>query len=65
MWVEHARWFPKCAFIRQKLGQQFIDTVALLAQTQDRVRSSSEITVQCFNFKYSIDRNLDRQTVRY
>ncbi|KAK3793996.1 hypothetical protein RRG08_028430 [Elysia crispata] len=37
VWVEHARWFPKCAFIRQRLGQVFIDTVALLAQTNDKI----------------------------
>ncbi|RUS89627.1 hypothetical protein EGW08_002645 [Elysia chlorotica] len=37
VWVEHARWFPKCAFIRQRLGQAFIDTVALLAQTNDKI----------------------------
>ncbi|XP_062599305.1 uncharacterized protein LOC134260773 isoform X3 [Saccostrea cucullata] len=26
-WVEHARWFSKCAFVRQNRGQQFIDLV--------------------------------------
>lgn len=27
VWVEHARWFPKCEFLRQQIGQAFIDTV--------------------------------------
>ncbi|KAK6993405.1 baculoviral IAP repeat-containing protein 7 [Biomphalaria glabrata] len=27
VWVEHARWFPKCAYIRQQMGQVFVDTV--------------------------------------
>ncbi|XP_059147852.1 death-associated inhibitor of apoptosis 1-like [Physella acuta] len=27
VWVEHARWFPKCAFIRQQKGQRFNDAV--------------------------------------
>ncbi|CAL1545883.1 unnamed protein product [Lymnaea stagnalis] len=27
VWVEHARWFPKCAYIRQQMGQAFIDAV--------------------------------------
>jgi len=26
-WVEHARWFPRCAFLRQTKGQPFIDAV--------------------------------------
>ncbi|XP_059150224.1 E3 ubiquitin-protein ligase XIAP-like [Physella acuta] len=30
VWVEHARWFPKCAFIRQQMGQVFVDTVQRL-----------------------------------
>ncbi|CAL1545878.1 unnamed protein product, partial [Lymnaea stagnalis] len=25
--VEHARWFPKCAYIRQKMGQNFVEAV--------------------------------------
>ena len=30
IWVEHAMWFPKCVFLRQKMGQPFIDTVQKL-----------------------------------
>ena len=30
--VEHARWFPKCAFLHQKMGQPFIDAVQELVQ---------------------------------
>ncbi|XP_059160172.1 putative inhibitor of apoptosis isoform X4 [Physella acuta] len=30
VWVEHARWFPKCCYLRQTLGQAFIDTVQSL-----------------------------------
>ncbi|XP_059143843.1 baculoviral IAP repeat-containing protein 3-like, partial [Physella acuta] len=30
--VEHARWFPKCGFIRQKMGEDFVDTVQELNQ---------------------------------
>jgi hypothetical protein len=26
-WVEHARWFPQCSFVRQNRGQRFIDAV--------------------------------------
>lgn len=26
-WVEHARWFPKCAYVRQFQGQDFVDLV--------------------------------------
>ncbi|KAK7107413.1 E3 ubiquitin-protein ligase XIAP-like [Littorina saxatilis] len=26
-WVEHARWFPRCAYVRQCQGQDFIDVV--------------------------------------
>lgn len=26
-WVEHARWFPRCAFIRQTRGDEFVDMV--------------------------------------
>jgi len=26
-WIEHARWFPKCVFIRQCKGDQFVSDV--------------------------------------
>ncbi|XP_055882213.1 putative inhibitor of apoptosis [Biomphalaria glabrata] len=37
VWVEHARWFPKCAFIRQFMGQNFVDTVQELNKTKDKI----------------------------
>lgn len=26
-WVEHARWFPKCAFLRQNKGDNYVRMV--------------------------------------
>jgi hypothetical protein len=26
-WVEHARWFPKCAYLRQNKGDKFVEAV--------------------------------------
>ncbi|XP_059157550.1 uncharacterized protein LOC131941938 isoform X2 [Physella acuta] len=37
VWVEHARWFPKCAYIRQQMGQVFIDTVQDLNKNFDQI----------------------------
>uniref|UniRef100_A0A2C9LRC0 Uncharacterized protein n=1 Tax=Biomphalaria glabrata TaxID=6526 RepID=A0A2C9LRC0_BIOGL len=37
VWVEHARWFPKCAYIRQQMGQVFVDTIQELNKTYDHV----------------------------
>ncbi|KAK6993544.1 inhibitor of apoptosis [Biomphalaria glabrata] len=37
VWVEHARWFPKCAFIRQLMGQNFVDKVQDLNKTKDKI----------------------------
>ncbi|BFZ10832.1 hypothetical protein BsWGS_13870 [Bradybaena similaris] len=37
VWVEHARWFPKCAYIRQTIGQQFVDTVQDLNKSYDKI----------------------------
>lgn len=34
-WVEHARWFPQCAFLKQNKGEEFIKTV--LRKQQDMV----------------------------
>ncbi|KAK0050202.1 phosphatase and actin regulator 4-B [Biomphalaria pfeifferi] len=34
VFVEHARWFPKCGFIRQFMGQVFVDTVQELMKTE-------------------------------
>lgn len=35
-WVEHARWFPKCAFIQITMGQIFVDAVAnIVSQSPD------------------------------
>ncbi|XP_062603050.1 uncharacterized protein LOC134264784 isoform X2 [Saccostrea cucullata] len=47
-WVEHARWFSKCAFVRQNRGQQFIDLVLRRAaemeqqQTEYQQRDTTE-----------------------
>ena len=37
VWVEHARWFPKCAFMRQCVGQPFIDVVQELNKKQETI----------------------------
>ncbi|KAH9488694.1 Baculoviral IAP repeat-containing protein 7 [Bulinus truncatus] len=37
VWVEHARWFPKCAFIRQQMGQSFVDTVQQLNKEMQHI----------------------------
>jgi hypothetical protein len=34
-WVEHARWFPQCAFVKQNKGEKFIQTV--LKKQKERV----------------------------
>ena len=34
-WVEHARWFPQCAFLKQNKGEEFIK--AVLRKQQDMV----------------------------
>ncbi|MCY4329374.1 MAG: hypothetical protein OXC48_04750, partial [Endozoicomonadaceae bacterium] len=36
IWVEHARWYPKCAFVRQQMGQSFIDTVQKLNKKMNK-----------------------------
>ncbi|XP_061171215.1 uncharacterized protein LOC133180760 isoform X2 [Saccostrea echinata] len=41
-WVEHARWFSKCAFVRQNRGQQFIDLVLRRAAEMEEQRSQDE-----------------------
>ncbi|XP_059147850.1 uncharacterized protein LOC131935472 [Physella acuta] len=37
VFVEHARWFPKCAFIRQLMGHAFVDMVQELNKTLDKI----------------------------
>ena len=36
-WVEHARFFPKCQYIRQQMGQVFVDTVQILSVTYNTI----------------------------
>ncbi|XP_061192152.1 putative inhibitor of apoptosis [Saccostrea echinata] len=38
-WIEHARWFPKCAFLRQNKGDEF---VALVQIEHDEMEASEE-----------------------
>uniref|UniRef100_A0A9I3VTV8 RING-type domain-containing protein n=1 Tax=Biomphalaria glabrata TaxID=6526 RepID=A0A9I3VTV8_BIOGL len=33
--VEHARWFSKCAYIRSKMGQAFVDAVKVVNESHD------------------------------
>ncbi|XP_059160168.1 uncharacterized protein LOC131943882 isoform X2 [Physella acuta] len=40
VYVEHARWFPKCAFIRQRMGQVFVDQVQKLNKDRDQISFS-------------------------
>ncbi|KAH9487781.1 hypothetical protein Btru_068741 [Bulinus truncatus] len=37
VWVEHARWFPRCAYIRQQMGQVFVDTVQGMNNQFDKI----------------------------
>ncbi|KAK0063289.1 death-associated inhibitor of apoptosis 1-like isoform X2 [Biomphalaria pfeifferi] len=36
IWVEHARWFPKCAYLKQHVSQAFVETVQEL-KSKDRI----------------------------
>ncbi|VDI00848.1 baculoviral IAP repeat-containing protein 2/3 [Mytilus galloprovincialis] len=35
-WVEHARWFPKCTFLKQNKGEKFINAVQKRQEEIDR-----------------------------
>jgi hypothetical protein len=35
-WVEHARWFPQCAFVKQNKGKTFIQKI--LKRQKEKVR---------------------------
>ena len=48
VWVEHARWFPKCAYLKQTKGQPFIDAVKRL---NDEPRE--EVYLVCILFSFS------------
>ncbi|XP_059147849.1 uncharacterized protein LOC131935471 [Physella acuta] len=37
VFVEHARWFPKCAYIRQLMGHAFVHTVQDLNKSYDKI----------------------------
>ncbi|KAH9505032.1 hypothetical protein Btru_061476 [Bulinus truncatus] len=45
VWIEHARWFPRCAYIRGKLGQNVIDIV------QDLCKQFEQISMKTVNEK--------------
>jgi hypothetical protein len=44
-WIEHARWFPQCAFVKQNRGEAFIQEV--LKKQMERVSCYGQI-VLCF-----------------
>ena len=44
-WIEHARWFPQCAFVKQNKGEAYIQEV--LKKQKERVSSYGQI-VLCF-----------------
>lgn len=45
-WVEHARWFPKCAYLRQTKGTGFIDAVKRLNDDGQLVISMEDVMRQ-------------------
>ncbi|KAH9510061.1 hypothetical protein Btru_043406 [Bulinus truncatus] len=56
VWVEHARWFARCSFIRQRLGQIFVDTVQELNKTLEKIPYSAVINkIGPFALTYQID----------
>ncbi|CAL1545880.1 unnamed protein product, partial [Lymnaea stagnalis] len=55
VFVEHARWFPKCAFIRQQRGQFFVDTV------QELNKSYTAVSLQKYRKKPTISATKDLQ----
>jgi hypothetical protein len=44
-WTEHARWFPKCAFLRQNKGDEFVALVQIEHQEQVSFIGNEEIFV--------------------
>ncbi|XP_061193232.1 E3 ubiquitin-protein ligase XIAP-like [Saccostrea echinata] len=61
-WTEHARWFPKCAFLRQNKGDEFVALVQIEHQEEealggmngqigvlanDKITIQSQSSVQC------------------
>ncbi|XP_055882708.1 baculoviral IAP repeat-containing protein 1a-like isoform X1 [Biomphalaria glabrata] len=38
VWVEHARWFPRCSYLCGKMGHEFVNTVQDLYQNNDQVK---------------------------
>ena len=44
VWVEHARWFPKCFFVRQSAGLEFIKTIQDLSDTQEAISFNDVIS---------------------
>jgi len=44
-WIEHARWFPKCVFLRQCKGDQFISDVL-----NGRIKAEVNMNRTCLNF---------------
>lgn len=45
-WVEHARWFPECAFLKQNKGDNFIQAVLRKHKETEQKNSEHEYTEQ-------------------
>ena len=43
--MEHARWFPHCAYVRQVKGEDYIELVRLSAE-QDRLEEVGNVQVK-------------------
>nr|XP_034335617.1 putative inhibitor of apoptosis [Crassostrea gigas]XP_034335618.1 putative inhibitor of apoptosis [Crassostrea gigas]XP_034335619.1 putative inhibitor of apoptosis [Crassostrea gigas] len=41
-WTEHARWFPKCAFVRQNKGDEFVALVQIQHQELEAIGAPNE-----------------------
>ena len=50
-WTEHARWFPKCAFVRQNKGDEFVALVQIKHQELVSIWIYVNILLFYFNFK--------------
>lgn len=47
-WIEHARWFPKCAYIRMCKGPKFVEIVQKKNKNKEDV--STGVVCCCYSF---------------
>ncbi|KAH9488684.1 Baculoviral IAP repeat-containing protein 7 [Bulinus truncatus] len=64
VWVEHARWFPRCSYLKQKLGEDFVEIVQDLHLQHEQI-TLADVQVRLENHSGFLNEDTNETLLRH